>query len=649
MKAKIYYAEIAPELESTEFDLNSVKVKGECIIGRSPECGLVLEGPDLSRQHAKFLSRDGNYYFVDLGSRNGSLVNGELSEPNREYLLNSGDKLRIGDFILNIEEEEELAATVFKVIDPSFFKAKQPQVEDLPEPEEIVSQTLPSDGLTERVILIVDNSSAKGTPEPVVEAQQPIALVEDELEVEEIAKDTPDSVKVQQPLVLVNNEFDEEEEIPDLVIAEQPPSALVEDGDEWNQDSTPNPVSAKQPPSSLVDDGNEENLVDRVPAEQLPLYLVDDGDEEDTPDSVIAEQPLSALLNDELDDENILDRVSQEYPLPTLADEWVEEDLSDNLVLEEQSASALVVDEFDEEVTPDRAIAEQPALPLIVDELDEADIPSQVPEEQPAPALVVDEFEEEVTPDRAIEARLAPALVEDEFEKEGTPDRAIEARLAPALVEDEFEEEVTPDRAIAAQPASALVVDELDKLDEVDTSEHSKVIDAEDELSVADLNKDIQLETPSTISTAVAVAGVVSGFNANNNGLGAELLNKKQIVLIAHDTKVADLTDIVDRHNDFLAKCLTISWTSIADSLRQETGMVVSKEIPSGAAGGFQNIAGLVNSGDVLAVIFLKDFFAQSQTGQANEEALLRLCNINEILLATNIATADALVHYLQS
>jgi hypothetical protein len=43
MKVKIYYVEIAPELESTEFDLAAViKSKGECVVGRSPECDLVL-------------------------------------------------------------------------------------------------------------------------------------------------------------------------------------------------------------------------------------------------------------------------------------------------------------------------------------------------------------------------------------------------------------------------------------------------------------------------------------------------------------------------------------------------------------------------------------------------------------------------------
>jgi methylglyoxal synthase len=126
-------------------------------------------------------------------------------------------------------------------------------------------------------------------------------------------------------------------------------------------------------------------------------------------------------------------------------------------------------------------------------------------------------------------------------------------------------------------------------------------------------------------------------------------LKQKQIVLIAHDEKIADLVELIDRNKDFLVTCLTISWASISDSLRKETGMVVSKEIANGAAGGYQALAGLINSGDVLAVIFLRDLFAQNQAGKANEEAMLRLCNINEILLGTNIATADAIVHYLQS
>jgi methylglyoxal synthase len=231
-----------------------------------------------------------------------------------------------------------------------------------------------------------------------------------------------------------------------------------------------------------------------------------------------------------------------------------------------------------------------------------------------------------------------------------------------------------PDSFIDAQSPSALIVEDEDGEDdeegelsdvsetEEQASELTSELVIEDEAEVVapdavknenqedlDKEKNLQFEASSVPTDASMPAIVVGTSSTNNKKIGAELLSQKQIVLIAHDEKVADLTDLVNQHKDFLATCLTISWTPIAASLRQETGMVISKELPSGVAGGFQTIAGLVNSGDVLAVIFLKDFFAQSQAGQANEEALLRLCNINEILLATNIATAESIIHYLQS
>jgi len=55
----------------------------------------------------------------------------------------------------------------------------------------------------------------------------------------------------------------------------------------------------------------------------------------------------------------------------------------------------------------------------------------------------------------------------------------------------------------------------------------------------------------------------------------------------------------------------------------------------------------LVGAGDILAVIFLRDSLV-TQPGQANEEALLRLCNVNQVLLATNVPTAEAVVHYIK-
>lgn len=535
MRVKIYYSEIAPELEFTDFDLAAtIKAKGECIIGRSPECDLVLDGLDLSRQHGKFLIKDEYYYFCDLGSRNGSLLNSELVERDREYLLNLGDTIRIGDFVLKMEPEEELAATVFKVIDPALFKSRQQQVENVAKTEDVVSPILPIDDFADEAIsypIIVDRSA---------------------------------------------------EYMPIQVIEEQPASALV----------------------------------------------VNEIDEEDAADE-ISEQPESSLVVEEA---NPLDRVLEEHPLAALVNDEVEEATPDPI--EDQSASALVIDEIGEKNIPEE-IEEQPTSILVTDEENLLDL--TMVESQPISVLIVDEIDE-IDPSEQTEEEHLPSSVCSVVDKENSLDRVLEEHPLSALVNDNIDEEEIPDE-VEEHPESIRVIDE----DEI-------VADFSDQLVVENLPEETnpQVEIDSSTAPIAPVAAVVAGFSATSK-IGAELLAQKQIVLIAHDDKIADLTDLVDQHKDFLAKCRTISWSSVAESLRQQTGMIVSKEIPNGSAGGYQTIAGLVNSGDVLAVIFLRDFFGQQQTGQANEEAILRLCNINEILLATNIATAEAIVHYLQS
>jgi methylglyoxal synthase len=562
MKIKIYYGEVDPALESTEFDLNSVKVKGNCIIGRAPECGLVLDGADLSRQHAKFSIEDGNYYFADLGSRNGSLFNGELAQANREYLLNPDDTIRIGDFILKVEQEAEMAATVFKVIDPSFFKSAQPQVETISQPEALGSPTPETDESSDRVrpspIIIVDNSIAKDLPDRVVE-EHPKS---------DLAIDRPN-----------------DENILNRVVEEHPGS--VADPDDSNEDNVLDRITEEESAPALAVDKPHENILDRVTEDRPSLDLVsDESNRENILDRVLEEHPIAARANDEIDNENILDRVSQEFPLPTLDnnDEWdEEEDVIDNLVP-----------------------ATQPSLGLTAnDELEEEEDTSEAEEqEQPSLGLTSDRVRTDIIGNTDTKVQPSLDLMADESDEEDIAEPEIDEQSPPTLTINELDEESTPTSEIEEQPSLVPVA---------------------------------------------AAAAIVSGVEIDNNKIGAELLTTKQIVLIAHDSKIADLTDIVDRHKEFLSKCLTISWSSIADSLKQETGMAVSKEISSGASGGYQTIAGLVNSGDILAVIFLKDFFAPAQTGQANEEALLRLCNINEIMLATNIATADAIVNYLQS
>ncbi len=127
----------------------------------------------------------------------------------------------------------------------------------------------------------------------------------------------------------------------------------------------------------------------------------------------------------------------------------------------------------------------------------------------------------------------------------------------------------------------------------------------------------------------------------------SEIISEKYIALMAHDSKKSDLAQFVAQHKEFLSKCLTIATPSISETLYQQTSVAISQKTPSVPVGGYQTIASLVGSGDMLAVIFLRDVLVP-QPGQANEEALLRLCNINQILLATNVPTAEAIIHYIK-
>ena len=56
----------------------TLKLKeGEYIIGRDPTCQVVLPDPYISRKHVRLFYRDGKWYVEDLGSRNGTYINGE--------------------------------------------------------------------------------------------------------------------------------------------------------------------------------------------------------------------------------------------------------------------------------------------------------------------------------------------------------------------------------------------------------------------------------------------------------------------------------------------------------------------------------------------------------------------------------------------
>ncbi len=76
----------------------------ECLIGRHPSCDLVLDSPEISRVHCRILFWQGQCYFADLGSTDGSRLNNQTVQINRNYPLKPEDTIRMGDFLLLVEE-----------------------------------------------------------------------------------------------------------------------------------------------------------------------------------------------------------------------------------------------------------------------------------------------------------------------------------------------------------------------------------------------------------------------------------------------------------------------------------------------------------------------------------------------------------------
>ncbi|HEY7463775.1 MAG TPA: DUF3662 and FHA domain-containing protein [Candidatus Limnocylindria bacterium] len=75
--------------QPVQFDLGGALIS----IGRASDNDVILDDPLVSRHHCQMKLQHGAYSFADLGSRNGSWVNGQ---PVNEVALGPGDRIRIG-------------------------------------------------------------------------------------------------------------------------------------------------------------------------------------------------------------------------------------------------------------------------------------------------------------------------------------------------------------------------------------------------------------------------------------------------------------------------------------------------------------------------------------------------------------------------
>jgi phosphoserine phosphatase RsbU/P len=98
------------------------------VVGRSDSVDIVLDDSSVSRRHAKLFRQEGRWYVEDMGSRNGTSLNGKRTTAASP--LQPGDEVKIGDTVLRVgggpepratrpPEEAETYQTLFSVVKPA--------------------------------------------------------------------------------------------------------------------------------------------------------------------------------------------------------------------------------------------------------------------------------------------------------------------------------------------------------------------------------------------------------------------------------------------------------------------------------------------------------------------------------------------------
>jgi methylglyoxal synthase len=114
------------------------------------------------------------------------------------------------------------------------------------------------------------------------------------------------------------------------------------------------------------------------------------------------------------------------------------------------------------------------------------------------------------------------------------------------------------------------------------------------------------------------------------------------IALIAHDAKKVDMIMFASEHQDILSECELIATGATGEKIAVGTSLDVKCMRP-GPEGGDLQIGGLIASGEVDLVIFFRDPLT-SQPHDPDISALLRVCDVHNVPLATNLASADLLL-----
>ena len=124
----------------------------------------------------------------------------------------------------------------------------------------------------------------------------------------------------------------------------------------------------------------------------------------------------------------------------------------------------------------------------------------------------------------------------------------------------------------------------------------------------------------------------------------SDLMN---IALIAHDSKKELMTQFCIAQCGILSKHSICATGTTGKLVAEATGLNIEKYL-SGSQGGAQQIGSRIACDEIDLLLMFRDPL-NPKPGEPNEANLLRLCDVHNIPVATNIATAEALIHSLEN
>ena len=120
-----------------------------------------------------------------------------------------------------------------------------------------------------------------------------------------------------------------------------------------------------------------------------------------------------------------------------------------------------------------------------------------------------------------------------------------------------------------------------------------------------------------------------------------------KIALIAHDKKKQEMIALAVKYKDCLEKNELYATGTTGKLVGQATGLNI-KCLKSGPLGGDQQIGSMIADSDLDLVIFLRDPLT-AQPHEPDVNALLRLCDVTQTPLATNLKSAEIMLNALRN